>query len=148
MANSGIVCTLYPAAAAGTSLKASGMTTGAYKFAAAGANVKQIVAKNTLAINWTIAGFGLDTFSATSIFVIRLGNGAAAGAAVTQVLAEYKVNEITAAGVCNTTTIPYAAQVQNNGTTDALLADAASSNAGADDTVVIAVSVLTGFGSG
>ena len=46
MANSGIVCTIYPAAAAGTSLKASGMTTGAYKFAAAGAHQATVDTEN------------------------------------------------------------------------------------------------------
>lgn len=148
MPNVGLVTTIYPAAAAGTALKASGLTTGAYKFAAAGANVKAIVAKATIAAVWQIVAFALDTFSATSIFIIRLGNGAAAGGVLTTVQGEYKVTEISAAGVSNSVSLPYAGQTVNNGVADAVLADAASSAAGADDTVNIHVSVMTGFGAG
>ena len=64
--------TKYPLNAVGSTLTASGKTTGAYKFAAAGANVVAIVAKNTIGANWLYAWFSLDNPSAGSIFVVRL----------------------------------------------------------------------------
>lgn len=143
----GIRVTKYPVNAAGTSLTASGLTTGAYKFAAAGANVKAIVAINTVGANWRYAGFALNTFSATSIFVIRLGSGTGAGVAMTIVAGEWVVNEISAAGVMASVPINWAPTVVANGTSDACLGDAASSAAGADDTVVCSLSIMTGMGT-
>lgn len=142
----GIVTTKYPVNAAGTSLTASGMTTGAYKFAAANANVKAPVAKAVITSQWRLAWFGLNTFSATSIFVIRLGSGSAAATAIATI-SEWFCNEISAAGVMAAVPIPWAATVVANGTTDAVLADAASSNAGADDTVVLSIGIQTGMGN-
>jgi len=143
----GPVVTKYPANAAGTALTASGMTTGAYKFAAAGANVKAIVAKATITSQYRIVALGLDTPSANSLFVIRVGRGAAAGAAVTQVLMEIHANLAVANGPFTPIVFPFIATVAADGATDAVLADAASSNAGADDTIQASVSVMTGMGS-
>lgn len=147
VAGTGLVNTKYPVAAAGTALTASGMTTGAYKFAAAGANVKAIVAKAGIAANYRVVGVALDTPSAASIFNIRIGRGAAAGAAVTQVLYELTVEVATDAGGYVQMNLPFVATVVADGATDAVLGDAASSNAAADDTINASVTVATGLGT-
>jgi len=145
----GVRITRYPALAAGTQLKASGNTTGAFKYAAAGANVKAIVAKATIGVNCKIVGVVLDTASATSIFVIKLGNGAAAGGAMTAELIELVVENASAAGGSQTMMIPGNVQavIIADGATDAILGDAASSNAAADDTINAAVLIATAYGT-
>lgn len=143
----GVVVTKYPVSAAGVSLTASGSTTGAYKFAAAGANVKSVVAKAVITSVWRIVGFALNTFSTTGVFVIRIGKAGTAGAALTAVLGEYVVNEISAAGLMSNIPIPFSASVTIDGLTDGLMCDAASANAGQDDTVVFSGSVMTGMGN-
>lgn len=139
----GLVVTKYPVNAAGVSLLASGKTTGVYKFAAANANVKQIVAKNIVGANFRLVWLGLDTFSATGIYIIRLGSGTGAAAAIARIVELY-ANEITAAGALGIMPIPQSPLVTFDGANDAILGDAASSNVGADDTVVASVGVLTG----
>lgn len=142
----GLRNTKYPVNAAGVSLTASGLTTGAYKFAAAGANVKSVVAKATVTTNFKIVGLCLNTFSATSIFVVRLGYSTAAAVAIATIAAEVVVNEITAAGVVPFMLLPATATQVADGTNDLIAGDAASSNAAADDTVVVSVTVQTGIG--
>lgn len=142
----GLRMTRYPATAAGTALKASGNTTGAYKYAAASANVKQIVAKNTITGGFKIVGLALDTPSATSIFVVRAGSGTAAGAAMVQLI-ELHTEVATDAGGYVEMFFPFVATIASDGANDAIVADAASSNAAADDTINCSVSVLTGLGT-
>lgn len=146
VAGAGTVVTKYPVNAAGVSLTASGSTTGAYKFAAANANVKQIVAKNTVGANYRLVWANFNTYSATSIFVIRLGSGSAAGTAIAQIV-EIMMTEISNVGVSPPQWFRYSPTVTANGTTDAILGDAASSNAGADDTIVASVGVATLIGT-
>jgi hypothetical protein len=131
----------------GTQLKASGNTTGAYKYAANSGNVKAIVAKNTVGSNYKLIGCALNTPSATSIFVIKLGYGAAAGGAFTAVTAKVHMEFATDAGGYVPITFPFAATVVADGSTDGVLGDAASSNAAADDTINCVVFLATGFGS-
>jgi hypothetical protein len=144
----GMVVAVYPTAAAGTALKGSGSTTGAMKFAAAGANVKQVVAKATLTPQWRLSSWGIDTMSALDIINVRLGAGAAGGAAMTQVLWEQKAHQITLAGTEPYSSIPWGATatIVSNGTTDGVLADLANASA-ADITANIHLGIATGFGS-
>ncbi len=143
----GLTVTKYPIDAVGVTLTASGKTTGVYKFAAAGANVAQIVAKAVLLVPWRLAWCGLNTFSATGVFIIRLGRAAGGAVAMTQVLAELFANEISAAGTEAQKNIPWCATVLPNAATDAVVGDAASNNAGADDTVVASVGIMRGMGT-
>ncbi len=136
---SGLRTTRYPINAAGTTLTASGKTTGAYKFAALGANVAAIVAKATLLVPWRLAWVSLDNPSAASIYVVRLGRGAAGGAAMATVLYE--------ANATVEKPLPWCATVLPDALTDALLGDLASSNVAADDTALCSVGVMTGMGS-
>ncbi len=141
------VTTIYPVAAAGVAIKGSGSTTGAFKFAAAGANVAEVVAKNTVGKTWRIGNFGIDTMSALDIIVVRLGKGAAAGQAMSAVLYERKFNEITLAGLEPSADVPWysTASVPADGATDGCYADLANASA-ADITAKIHVGITTGFG--
>lgn len=143
----GVRITKYPVDAAGVALTASGMTTGAYKFAAAGANVAEIVAKATITENYRVVGVALDTPSAASIFVVRIGTGAAAAAAMTVVLFELGLEVATDAGGYVSMLLPFVATTVADGLTDAILGDLASSAAGADDTANATVFVATGAGT-
>lgn len=148
VAGSGVTITRYPANAAGTALKASGNTTGAYKYAAASANVKQILAAATITSGpFRILGFVLDTLSAASIFVIKLGSGTGAGTALNRAV-EWGWNEVTAVGQIGPVVFPasYVPTIPNDGVNDAILGDAASSNVAADDTVNCAVFVAQNIG--
>lgn len=131
---------------AGTALTASGVTTGAYKYAAGNANVKAILAKNVIGVNFKIIGCALNTPSAASIFVFKVGNGAAAGGAMTR-LAKVHMEIATDAGGYVPIFFPFAATVVADAATDAMLADAASSNAGADDTINMVLFVAVAFGT-
>lgn len=143
----GVRITKYPVDAAGTTLTASGMTTGAYKFAAAGANVKSIVAKATITGNYRVIGVALDTPSATSIFVVRVGGGTAAGAVLGRIAFEAVMEVATDAGGYVSIVFPFAPTITSDGTNDLLGGDLASSNAGADDTANCSVLVATALGT-
>jgi len=143
----GLRMTEYPANAAGTALKASGLTTGAYKYAAANANVKAIVAKATITENFKIVGLVCDTPSAASIFIVKIGNGAAAAGALSAQLIEVRFEIATDAGGYPGLQFPFVGTVVPDAATDGILGDAASSNAAADDTINASVSVLTGLGT-
>lgn len=143
---SGVRITKYPIDAVGTTLTASGMTTGAYKFAAASANVKSIVAKATILVNYRIIGVALDTPSAVAIEVIRIGTGTAAGAAL--VVAFEAVMEVaTDAGGYVSMIFPATFTQSPDGVNDLVGGDLASSNAAADDTANVSVLIQTGLGS-
>ena len=144
---SGARLTRYPALAAGTALKASGNTTGAFKYAAASANVKAVVAAGGITVPFRIVGFVLDTPSAASVFVIKLGSGTGAGTALNRAI-EMGWNEKTDVGAWGPVILPASMvpTIPVDGVNDALLADAASSNVAADDTINCAVFVATGFG--
>jgi len=144
IAKTGVVITKYPVAAAGTACTGSGNTVGAYKFSAAGANVKAIVAAAVITETYKVSAVTLDTPSATSIFVVRIGRGAAAGVAMTAVGFEFVIEIATDAGGYPPVSMPFPTSVAsdaNNG----VLAEITSSNAGADDTAGISVSVATGI---
>ncbi len=146
----GVRITKYPVNAIGTALTCSGKTTGAYKFAAANANVKAVVAAATITTNFRIAGIGLDTPSASSIFVLRIGSGTGAGTAVQQIVeTHFSTTIVTAVGTHAQMAqwFPYSPTVIADGTNDAILADATSNNAGADDTINVTALVATGIGT-
>jgi hypothetical protein len=148
IAGSGVTITRYPANAAGTALKASGNTTGAYKYAAASANVKQILAAATITSGpFRIVGFVLDTASAVSIFVIKVGSGTGAGTALNRQV-EIGWNLKSDVGSFSPVILPAGCipTIPNDGVNDAILADAASSNVAADDTINCAVFVAQNIG--
>ena len=145
---SGVQITRYPSQAVSIKLTASGKTTGAWKYAAANANVAAILAKATILGNpWRLAWFALDTLSATSNFVVKLGVGAAAAGAFTKVFGEFAISSttVTAAGeyVVQPVSLPllHMPFVTPDGATDGILGDLASSGVAADDTAYIAVGV-------
>ena len=145
---SGVQITRYPSQAASVALKASGKTTGAWKYAAANANVAAILAKGTITGNpWRLAWFALDTPSATSLFVVKLGVGAAAAGAFTKVFGEFAMNTVNVTAV-GEYTIPavqiplmHMPFVTPDAATDGILGDMASSGTAADDTANVAVGV-------
>jgi len=143
----GLRVTNYPANAVGAATTGSGNGTGAYKYKAAGAQSKAIVAAGGITSRYKIIGTLLDTPSAASIFLWRLGRGTAAGAAIAAVLAEVRAEVATDAGGYPHISLPYAATVPIDGVNDALIVEMTSSNAAADDTANISASVLTGLGS-
>lgn len=147
----GTTVTRYPAGAASSGLTAAGKAVGAYKYAAANANVVAIVAKAVVAANWRFAWLTLDTPSATSLFVIKLGHGAGAAGAFSGNTMElgYNFLTVTAAGelVLPPIWIPYSPYVANDGATDGVLADCASNNAAANDTINAAVGIMTSLGT-
>jgi hypothetical protein len=152
VAGSGVTIARYPSQAAGVALSASGKTTGAYKYAAANANVKQILAKGTLASGtlFRIVGCVLDTPSAASTFVIKLGVGTGAGTAINRSIEfGFSVVTVTAAGEYPLMPVwfRYAPTIVADGANDAILGDAASSNVAADDTINVAALVATGMGT-
>lgn len=142
----GVRITKYPVDAAGTTLTASGMTTGAYKFAAASANVKSIVAKATILVNYRIIGVALDTPSAVAIEVVRIGTGTAAGAALV-IAFECTMEVATDAGGYVSMIFPITFTRTPDGVNDLVGGDLASSNAGADDTANASVFIQTGMGT-
>jgi len=144
----GVVVTKYPINAVGVALKGSGSTTGAYKFAAAGANVAQILAKATITVPWRIVAYSLTLPSAPDIFVVRLGAGTGAGAVMTAILWESEIDLDATFSLSLPIPIPWGASptVQPNGTTDAIVADLANEDA-TDRTANISLTVVTGMGS-
>lgn len=140
----GVIMTKYPVAAVGTALKASGNTTGAYKFAAVGANTKAIIAAGALTAPFKIAGYFVDTPSAASIFNFRIGRHSAAGATMTQVIAESGMEVATdAGGYVPVFFPPGSVATINVDANNGVMGDAASSNAGADDTINMSVFINT-----
>lgn len=147
LSGGGVTMVRYPALATGTVITCSGKTTGAFKYAAADANVKAIVAKNVIASNYKIVGFAPDTPSVLGIFVVKLGNGAAAGGALTHVAAEISYEFITLAGAYAPVMFPPGSMplVTIDGATDGILGDATSGNVAADDTIGCSVFINTGM---
>lgn len=144
----GLRMTRYPVINnAGSKLTASGNTTGAYKYAAAGANVIALAAAGAITTRFKIVGLAIDTPSAASIFVFKLGRGTASAAAFGAQLVEGGFEVATDAGGYVEMFWPAVATVAIDGVNDALVADLASSNAVADDTLLAAASVLTGLGT-
>jgi len=129
--------TRYPALAVGTTLTASGMTTGAYAYAAAGANEAQIIAAALITTYYWVAGCAVSTPSNPSVFVIKIMDGLIT-AGVT--LFEMQFGEIIGTGLQGITQcVPIPVGVQANIGT---CGDAASDNALADDTINCSVLVM------
>ena len=147
VSGTGLRVTNYPAQAVGPTVTGSGNGTGAYKYKAAGAQSKAIVAAGGITARYKIIGTLLDTPSATSIFLWRLGRGTGAATALAAVLAEVRAEVATDAGGYPALALPWAATVNVDGVNDALLVEMTSSNAAADDTANISASVLTGLGT-
>jgi len=143
-----MVVTRYPASAVGVTLTGSGSTTGAYKYAAKGANVAQILAKATITVPWRIVAYCVSVTSAADIFVVKLGRGTGAAVLMTQVLWEAEFDLDATFSVAPTVPIPWGATatVQADGATDAILGDLANEDA-TDRTLNVSVSVGTGMGS-
>lgn len=143
--------TRYPANAAGQALTASGMTTGAYKYAAAGANQVQTTgltaALNTAGV-W-VAGATLTALSVAGIFVMWIGRGTIpAGVRAAELSFEAHGSGAAAAdtlaGLVKTTWFPIPLFVQAG---VGVAEDLASSNAGQDDTAAGAIYAYTGLGA-
>ncbi|MDP2730329.1 MAG: hypothetical protein Q8O55_07595 [Dehalococcoidales bacterium] len=138
--------TRYPANAVGSTVTGSGMTTGAYKYAAAGANQVQIVAAvlNTAGV-W-IAGAALAALSifATETAVLWIGRGTIP-AAVRAAEFNFTSQQVTAVGQIDYTTqfLPIPLFVRAG---IALAADLANSSAN-DITATAAVFLYTGLGN-
>ena len=144
-----VVLTRYPTQAAGSALTASGKTTGAYKYRAAGATQVQVVAAATNTAGMWVAGTGLHTLSIAGIFVLWVGRGTIPAAIL---LAEVEVVRetvvVTAVGtyghILTTQFLPYPVFVRAG---VGIALDLASSNVGQDDTAVGHVVVVTGLGA-
>ena len=142
--------TRYPANAAAAALTASGKTTGAYKYAAAGANQVQVVAAAVNTAGMWVCGASLRNPSAGSIFVLWIGRGTVPAATR---LAELDFDTFTLAGAAaGALTVMQPMDIMlplpifvRAGVGIAL--DLASSNVGADDTANGTVIVMTGLGS-
>jgi len=152
VSGSGVRITRYPTTVGNTgkALTASGNTTGAWKYAAAGANVVEVVAPGTIVVNFKIVGIAVDTPSAASNFVIKVGTGGnGTGAAMGTELFEIQFEFETDAGWYESTMLPSSvqAQITVDGVTDSIDADAASDNALADDTINFHALVATGYGT-
>ncbi len=132
-----LVQTRYPQELIGVQLTASGMTTGKYAYRAAGANEATIVATSGITTEFWLAGIGLHTPSAGSIFVIKICQGVAGTPATRR--AEFHKEFATDAGPFPSIMVPiplyYPALLQVSG-------DAASNNVAADDTIRCAVLIL------
>lgn len=124
--------TRFPSQAIGAALKASGNTTGVYLYAAAGANQVQIrtAAQNTL--GYWVWGMGIDTPSASSIFVLWLGRGTIANA-VLAAEREIAVVQVTAVGTYAIPEVEFPRPILVRAAVGVAM-DLASNNAGADDT--------------
>lgn len=142
--------TRYPTLAAAAALTASGMTTGAYKYAAAGANQVQVVAAGTNTTGMWICGASLRNPSVGSIFVLWIGRGTIAAAVRA---AELDFDTFTLAGAAAGALVlmqpmnimlPLPLFVRAG---VGIALDLASSNAAADDTANGTVIVMTGLGS-
>ncbi len=143
--------TRYPLNVAGQALTASGMTTGVYKYAAAGANQVQVTgltaALNTLGV-W-VAGGTLTALSVAGIFVMWIGRGTIA-AAVRAAELSFEAHGSgaaaadTLAGLVKTAFFPLPLFVRAG---VGVAMDLASSNAAQDDTAAGAIYVYTGLGS-
>lgn len=139
--------TRYPTLAAGSALTASGMTTGVYKYAAAGANqVQTIAAGLNLTGMWIAGGHIANPSSVVSInYILWIGRGtipAAVRAAELQWLAQ----QVTAVGQLTFPTLflPIMLFVRAG---VAIALDLASSDAANDSTANGAVFVYTGLGA-
>ena len=146
-----VVLTRYPALAAGQALLASGKTTGAYKYAAAGANQVQVTgltaALNTLGV-W-VAGGALSACSVAGIFVMRILRGTITTAvAMADLQAEVIGSGAAAADTLETRPktmffpIPLFVRAGVG-----VAMDLASSNAAQDDTAAGAIYAYTGLGA-
>jgi hypothetical protein len=146
--------TRYPANAAAAALTASGMTTGAYKYAAAGANQVQVVAAGTNTTGMWVCGASLRNPSAASIFVLWIGRGTVPAATRLAELDFEDTQFVFGGAAAGSVTIdlllprdgflPMAIFVRAG---VGIALDLASSNAGADDTANGTVIVMTGLGS-
>ena len=128
----------YPASAVGTTLTASGMTTGAYAYLAG--NEAQIMAAATIATVFWLVAIAPGTPSVRSIFTIDIGSGAA-GTMTSIAEFHWDTTEVTAVGVMQMGQIncPIPMYCLANG---AIIGNAASNNVGADDTCICAVLLL------
>lgn len=139
IAGTGLRNTQYPVDAQGASLKA---LNSAWKFNAKATEVK---AKGTILVPWRAVGGSLNSISADAIINYKVGAGA--GADVFTVEAwTVSVERDSGVGYVPSFFVPFAPTIQPNGTTDAVVADIASST-GSADTAYGYVIVQTGFGS-
>lgn len=145
-----VVLTRYPLLPnAGIALTGSGATTGAYKFAAAGAGQVQVV---TAAINATgmwVCAAGLGTPGAMDQYVLWIGRGTVAAAVVMAtldfagLLTAGAAAAIIVACVPKATSLPYPVYVRAGVGIALDLANAAA----ADNTAVGHIIVATGLGA-
>jgi hypothetical protein len=126
-----VVYTRYPLAAVGTTLTASGMTTGAYKYLTA--NEVYIVAASVITTAFYVAGVSIETFTATGALCVKILTGIAT-AGVQR--AEIAFNQITAAGSMGMNWLPVPPKFIANASIIGNLAHAT-----ADTTAVAAVHV-------